>query len=128
MSVSRAAVKFGAFTVVMVTLTTFLFMVFGEFRGGSTNGYSAVFQDASSLKAGDSVRVAGVRVGTVDEVTLRDDTTVVVSFDTDTDVALTKSTHAAVQYLNLVGDRYLELLDTPGSTQLLARGGRHTSG
>ena len=35
-------------------------------RTGSTNGYSAVFTDASRLKSGDSVRVAGIRVGTVD--------------------------------------------------------------
>ena len=34
-------------------------------RTGSANDYSAVFTDASRLKAGDTVRVAGIRVGTV---------------------------------------------------------------
>ena len=61
-------------------------------------------------------------MGTVETVTLRDDNTAVVSFDTDNDVVLTTGTRAAVRYLNLVGDRYLELLDGPGSTRVLARG------
>jgi phospholipid/cholesterol/gamma-HCH transport system substrate-binding protein len=122
MSVRRTATKLGVFVVVMSVLTVGLFMVFGEFRGGPTNGYSAVFADASSLETGDSVRVAGVRVGTVQHVTLRNDNTVVVDFDADEDVVLTTGTRAAVRYLNLVGDRYLELLDGPGSTRVLARG------
>jgi phospholipid/cholesterol/gamma-HCH transport system substrate-binding protein len=122
MSTSRTAVKFGAFAIVATMLTAFLFVIFGEFRGGSTSDYSAVFSDASSLKAGDSVRVAGVRVGTVDAVQLRQDNTALVSFDADENVVLTTGTRVAVRYLNLVGDRYLELIDGPGSTRLLSRG------
>ena len=30
---------------------------------------------------------------------------------------LTTGTKAQIRYLNLVGDRYLELVDTPGSTK-----------
>jgi len=122
MNLRRTAAKFGVFGVVMAMLTVSLFLVFGEYRSGSTSDYSAVFTDASSLEAGDSVRVAGVRVGTVDAITLRSDNTVVVSFDTDDDVVLTTGTRAAVRYLNLVGDRYMELLDGPGSTRVLPRG------
>ena len=122
MSTRGTTTKFGAFAVVMATLTTFLFLIFGEFRGGSTSDYSAVFSDASSLQAGDSVRVAGVRVGTVDNVELRPDNTVLVSFDADDDVVLTAGSRAAVRYLNLVGDRFLELLDSPGSTRVAPRG------
>ena len=109
MNLRRTAAKFGVFAVVMAVLTGCLFLVFGEYRSGSTSDYSAVFTDASSLETGDSVRVAGVRVGTVDAVTLRSDNTVAVSFDADDDVVLTTGTRAAVRYLNLVGDRYLEL-------------------
>ena len=35
---------------------------------------------------------------------------------------LTTGTKAAVRYLNLVGDRYLELVDGPGSTRILPAG------
>jgi phospholipid/cholesterol/gamma-HCH transport system substrate-binding protein len=116
--------KFGTFAVVMVLLTALLFAIFGEVRTGSTAGYSAVFKDASRLKAGDSVRVAGIRVGTVNDVDLLSDGTVLVDFDADRKVALTTASKAAVRYLNLVGDRYLELLDAPGSTKLLPAGAR----
>ena len=66
-------IKFGIFGLVMAVLTAFLFVVFGESRTGATNGYSAVFADASRLEAGDSVRIAGIRVGTVKGVSLQAD-------------------------------------------------------
>ncbi len=115
-------VKFVAFAVVMVALTAFLFFIFGQYRTGSTHGYSAVFTDVSRLRPGETVRVAGIRVGTVDGVSLRDDKKVVVTFDADREVALTTGTRAMVRYLNLVGDRYLELADGPGSTKILPPG------
>ncbi|BBX69198.1 MCE family protein [Mycolicibacterium psychrotolerans] len=115
-------VKFGIFAVVMVLLTAFLFMAFSQYRSGSTSSYSAVFGDASRLKTGDSVRVAGVRVGTVNDIELQDDKNVLVKFDADRTVVLTTGTKAAVRYLNLTGDRYLELLDGPGSTRVLPAG------
>jgi phospholipid/cholesterol/gamma-HCH transport system substrate-binding protein len=115
-------VKFGIFGVIMVLLTAFLFFVLGQYRTGSVNGYSAVLADASRLEAGDTVRVAGIRVGTVDDVSLRPDKTVLVKFDADRDIVLTTGTKAVVRYLNLVGDRYLELVDGPGSTRVLAAG------
>ncbi|QZH58313.1 MCE family protein [Mycolicibacterium farcinogenes] len=122
MSLTRTAIKFGAFVLVMAVLTAFLFMVFGDFRGGPSQGYTAVFKDASSLKTGDSVRIAGVRVGTVNSVTLQSDNTVIVAFNTDDDVELTDTTRAAVRYLNLVGDRYMELVKNDESNGRLPRG------
>jgi phospholipid/cholesterol/gamma-HCH transport system substrate-binding protein len=112
-------IKFTAFAVVMAVLTAFLFFIFGETRTGSTTSYSAVFDDASRLETGDTVRVAGIRVGTVGDVSLRPDKKVLVKFDADPDTQLTTGTKAAIRYLNLVGDRYLELIDTPESTKIL---------
>jgi phospholipid/cholesterol/gamma-HCH transport system substrate-binding protein len=120
---SRATlIKFMIFAVVMALLTTFLFFIFGQYRTGSTYGYSAVFHDVSRLKSGDTVRVAGIRVGTVNGISLRPDKTVLVKFDADRSIVLTTGTKAAVRYLNLVGDRYLELVDGPGSTRTLPPG------
>jgi phospholipid/cholesterol/gamma-HCH transport system substrate-binding protein len=114
--------KFLSFAVVMIVMTVFLFMAFGQYRSGSTAQYTAVFADASRLKGGDSVRVAGVRVGTVNDVELQQDHKVLVTFDADKDVVLTTGTKAAVRYLNLVGDRFLELMDGPGSSRILPAG------
>jgi phospholipid/cholesterol/gamma-HCH transport system substrate-binding protein len=61
-------------------------------------------------------------VGTVKDVSLQPDRSVRVDFEADRNIALTTGTKAAVRYLNLVGDRYLELMDSPGSTKLLPAG------
>ncbi len=121
---TRTGVKVGVFVVTMLMVTASLFAIFGQYRVGTVNNYSAVFDDVSSLRAGDSVRVAGVRVGTVDHVALQPDNTVVVDFGADRGIRLTTGTKAAVRYLNLVGDRYLELLDAPGSTRIAPPGSR----
>src|SRR5262249_39553207 len=114
----------GIFGVVMIVLTAFLFATFAEVRTGSTNDYSATFKDASRLETGDTVRVAGIRVGTVQDIALDSDRNVVVKFDAGRDIVLTEGTHAQIKYLNLVGDRYLELVDEPGSTKVLQAGAR----
>jgi phospholipid/cholesterol/gamma-HCH transport system substrate-binding protein len=117
-----AILKFGAFAVIMVLLTALLFAIFGQYRTGTTNSYSAVFTDVSGLKTGDSVRAGGLRVGTVKSLAMRSDGTVEVAFDADRNVVLTTGSKAAVRYLNLVGDRFLEVADGPGSTRLMAAG------
>jgi phospholipid/cholesterol/gamma-HCH transport system substrate-binding protein len=117
-------IKFTIFGVVMAMLTAFLFFIFGQVRTGATNGYSAIFADASRLETGDTVRVAGVRVGTVKGVSLDKDRKVLVKFDADRSIVLTTGTKAQIRYLNLVGDRYLELVDSPGSTTILPVGSR----
>ncbi len=122
--VRSTSVKLSAFVVVMAVATGFLFLIFSQYRTGSTNAYTAVFANASRLGAGDSVRAAGIRVGTVTGVSLLEDNKVLVKFDIDRTVALTEGTTAAVRYLNLVGDRYLELKDAPGSTRILQPGGQ----
>ena len=117
-------IKFAIFGLVMAVLTAFLFLVFSDTRTGPANEYSAVFKDASRLKSGDTVRIAGIRVGTVKDVELQADRSVLVTFDADKNTVLTTGTQAAIRYLNLVGDRYLELVDTPDSTQIVPAGGQ----
>ena len=101
-SLRPTLIKFGIFAVVMAMLTASLFFIFGQYQTGSTK----------------SVRVAGMRVGTVNGVKLQRDKTVLVTFDADPSVRLTTGTRAAVRYLNLIGDRYLELIDGPGDMQM----------
>lgn len=118
----RVPVKFAVFVMTMSVLTACLFAVFGQYRSGPTHSYSAVFTDVSNLRAGESVRFAGVRIGTVQDLVMQPDRTVVVTFDADRRVALTVGTRAIVRYLNLVGDRFLELVDDTGSTEILPAG------
>jgi phospholipid/cholesterol/gamma-HCH transport system substrate-binding protein len=117
-----AATKFTVFVIIMAVLTGFLYLAFSSARTGNTHDYSAVFSEVSDLRSGASVRVAGVRAGTVSSVTLETDKRVTVKFDVDDKIQLTSGTRVAVRYLNLVGDRYLELIDGPGSTRPLRPG------
>jgi phospholipid/cholesterol/gamma-HCH transport system substrate-binding protein len=90
--------------------TAIIIVVFGQLRFDRTTGYSAVFSNASGLRAGQFVRASGVEVGKVDKVELLDGgTKVKVDFNVDRSLSLFQGTTAAVRYLNLIGDRYLEL-------------------
>ena len=57
-----------------------LVTVFGQFRFDPRNTYSAVFTNVSGLKGGNFVRIAGVEVGKVRNMTLHKDGTVTVDF------------------------------------------------
>ena len=119
----RTLVNVSIFTVVMLLVAGMLVVVFGEFRFGSDDEYHATFTDASRLKSGQDVRIAGVPVGSVKSIKLKDDNTVDVSFTVNERYQLYTSTKAQVRYENLVGDRYLEIASGPGDLVKLPRGG-----
>ena len=82
--------------------------------GGDT--YYAKFSEAGGLKSGDEVRIAGVRVGEVEEIELDGDE-VKVSFLVETDSAFGSESHAAIKVKTLLGAMYLAL-EPAGSGQL----------
>ncbi|WP_067886988.1 MCE family protein [Nocardia vaccinii] len=116
-------VKLGIFTLVMVVVLGFLVVIFSQMRFSSETGYHAVFTQSSGMLPGAKVRIAGVPVGTVKRVYVGKDDLAHVDFDVDSKYRLLQSTHAAIRYENLVGDRYMELLDSPGSDRALSEGG-----
>ena len=118
----RAAVRVVLFTVMCLVFMFVLVTVFGQFRFDSRATYSAVFTNVSGLKGGNFVRIAGVEVGKVKNLTLHKDGTVTVEFAVDRKLTLTEGTKAAVRYENLIGDRYLALEEGPGSVATLQPG------
>jgi phospholipid/cholesterol/gamma-HCH transport system substrate-binding protein len=99
-----------------------LIAVFGQLRFDTQNRYQAEFTNVSGLESGNFVRVAGVEVGKVKSVTLRDDGLVDVGFAVDKNIRLTQGVRAAVRYENLVGGRFLALVEGPGSVEVLQPG------
>lgn len=118
----RTLLNVGIFTVAMLLVAAMLVVVFGQFRFASETSYHATFLDASRLKAGQDVRIAGVPVGKVGTVKLNPDNTVDVSFQVDKRYQLYTSTRAVVRYQNLVGDRYLEITAGPGELRKIPPG------
>lgn len=113
------AVRLGILWLVLAVFTVVIIVVFGQLRFDRTTGYSAVFTHVSGLRAGQFVRAAGVEVGKVAKVTLIDgDKRVLVNFTVDTSLSLDQGTTASIRYLNLIGDRYLELKHGGGGPRL----------
>jgi phospholipid/cholesterol/gamma-HCH transport system substrate-binding protein len=115
-------VKVGIFTVTMLLVAAGLVVIFGEFRFGPSNTYHANFIDATRLKGGQKVRIAGVPVGSVKDVKLNPNNTVDVAFTVDKRYTLYSSTRAVIRYENLVGDRFLEITSGPGELRKLRPG------
>ena len=68
-----------------------------------------MFSDVTSLNKGDEIRIAGVRVGQVTKVAIKDRRQALVEFKlTDRDW-LPASTTATIRFRNLVGQRYIAL-------------------
>jgi phospholipid/cholesterol/gamma-HCH transport system substrate-binding protein len=110
MSIRGTAIKLGAFALVLLMFTAIIIVVFGQMRFDRTTGYSAVFSNASGLRAGQFVRASGVEVGKVSNVELiNGGSQVKVDFDVERSLPLFDGTTASIRYLNLIGDRYMEL-------------------
>lgn len=117
--------KLAAFAVVTVLLTGVLAATIANTNFGETSGYLAKFTDASGLKEGDDVRIAGVKVGQVDAIGVveGEQNLAEVRFDVEHTYRLPETVTATIKYRNLVGQRYLALgTDVPGE-KALADGG-----
>jgi phospholipid/cholesterol/gamma-HCH transport system substrate-binding protein len=121
-SITGTVARVALFTAICLVFMFALVTVFGQFRFDSRIAYSAVFSNVSGLKGGNFVRIAGVEIGKVEDLTLNKDGTVTVDFAIDKGLKLTEGTEAAVRYENLIGDRYLSLDEGPGSVRLLQPG------
>jgi phospholipid/cholesterol/gamma-HCH transport system substrate-binding protein len=117
-----ALVKLVIFMVVTTLATGVLVIIIGNITFGSSNSYQAEFVDATGLVKGDDVRIAGVKVGSVEGISIVDRTRAMVTFSVETDTALMQSTHADIRYRNLVGQRYIALTNEIGSTGVLKPG------
>ncbi len=118
-SLTWTLVKSVVFTVVTVLATLALAATIRNSAGGSGVTYHAVFTDVTSLNHGDDVRMAGVKVGTVNHIEVAG-RQAKVDFNVTDQVRLETGTVAQLKFRNLVGQRYiaLELPETPGTSRL----------
>ena len=75
---------------------------------GPTQNYQALFRDASGLIPGDDVRIAGVRVGKVKAVDL-EGANARVTFSVARGQRVYTDSMATIEFLNLLGTRYIDL-------------------
>src|ERR1700761_6575103 len=134
MKITGTLVKLGIISLVLLLFTALIIVVFGQMRFDRTTTYSAEFNNISGLRAGQFVRASGVEIGKVKDIKLVDGGhRVRVDFDVDHSAPLYQATTAQIRYLNLIGDRYLELKrgEGEGADRVLPAGGfiplSHTS-
>jgi phospholipid/cholesterol/gamma-HCH transport system substrate-binding protein len=134
MKLTGTIIRLSIFSLVLVFFTVMIVVVFGQMRFDRTYGYTAEFSNISGLRQGQFVRASGVEIGKVKSVELVDSgKRVRVNFDVDRAVPLYQSTTAQIRYLDLIGNRYLELKrgDGEGANRSLPPGGliplAHTS-
>jgi phospholipid/cholesterol/gamma-HCH transport system substrate-binding protein len=134
MKLTGTIIRLSIFSLVLVFFTVMIVVVFGQMRFDRTYAYTAEFSNISGLRQGQFVRASGVEIGKVSSIELTDGgKRVRVNFDVDRAVPLYQSTTAQIRYLDLIGNRYLELKrgEGEGADRSLPPGGliplAHTS-
>jgi phospholipid/cholesterol/gamma-HCH transport system substrate-binding protein len=117
-------VKLLVFILVTTLATGVLVAVIGNLSLGGKTTFKAEFVDATGVVKGDDVRIAGVKVGSVQDVRIKDRTRALVTFNVDESTPMTEATNATIKYRNLVGQRYIALTvdDDTGSDDELGEG------
>jgi phospholipid/cholesterol/gamma-HCH transport system substrate-binding protein len=101
--------RLGAITIVMMLVVMAAAFNLSKFPGFGGDSYQAYFSDASGLHKGNMVQVGGIRAGRVQDVAL-DDGKVLVTFEVDHGVEFGTDSEARVEVLNLLGEKYLNLI------------------
>ncbi|MFL6061463.1 MAG: MCE family protein [Marmoricola sp.] len=104
-------VKFVAFAVVAGLLGLLLVNTMLNGLNGDTRTYKAEFSDVAGLRTGDDMRVAGVRVGRVQGIKINDQGAQ-VTFQLVKDQPILDTTKLVMRYQNLLGQRYLALVQS----------------
>jgi phospholipid/cholesterol/gamma-HCH transport system substrate-binding protein len=112
--IAAPLIKLIVFTVVTVVATSLLAISIANVDLSDTTDYKARFTDATLLLPGDDVRIAGVRVGQVEDVGIVDRKQAEVTFSVSAGRKLPKNVIAQIKFRNLVGQRYVSLSQGSG--------------
>ncbi len=116
MKTTGALIKLIVFMVVTSFLTFILAATIGNFGVGSSTKYHAQFSDVTGLLPGNEVRTAGVKVGKVDKIELKGKLAD-VTLSLEGDRRLTEGNILQLRYRNLVGERYVAVVEGTGSAE-----------
>jgi phospholipid/cholesterol/gamma-HCH transport system substrate-binding protein len=114
--------KLMIFIVVTSMATAVLVVTIGNITFGGSKEYRAEFVDATGVVEGDDVRIAGVKVGVVEDIEIVDRSRAMISFTVSDEAVVNGGTNAAIRYRNLVGQRYLSLTQGVGDSGTLPDG------
>jgi phospholipid/cholesterol/gamma-HCH transport system substrate-binding protein len=124
-------IKLIIFLVITAMATFILGETIANSSYGSTHTYKAEFSDVTGLEIGDDVRISGVRVGTVQDIQIEKSNFksslnkgyALVSFTVEKSAKVPTSAEVNLRYRNLVGQRYIDVEQGPGSANSLLKPG-----
>ena len=101
----------GVFVLVGVMSIAWLAMELGGVGGLSSNGYkvTAVFDDAGGIRQGSDVMLAGVPVGQVISVTLKDNEEAEMIFNIKNGVLIASDASASIRTKGLIGEKFVRV-------------------
>lgn len=106
----------GCFVLIGLVAVLYLAIQVGSARFFGSDSYEleARFSSASGVNPGSRVDIAGVRVGTVKDITLSENFYAMVTLELPNSLKLDDDTIASVKTSGLIGDRYIQL--SPGGS------------
>ena len=117
-------VTVGLFVVLGILALGYLSIKLGQIQLGTGNTYllTAVFPTVAGLQEAASVEVAGVSIGRVETIRLKD-FEAVITMRLDTSVRLQEDAIASIRTRGLIGEKYIRV-SPGGSDRLIPPGGR----
>jgi phospholipid/cholesterol/gamma-HCH transport system substrate-binding protein len=128
--IPSSAVKVALFAVTTFVVIGALGAVIANADLRPTHRYSALFTDVTGIEGGETVRLAGVAVGTVTNTSIVDNGDARLArldFTIDRTVPIYAAAHLQLRYENLVGRRYLAIVEHPGTGFLMPPGAVFTT-
>ncbi len=123
MGLERKRLEFsvGIFVIIGVCCLGYLSFTLGNFSiGRDRYDVSAVFSTVSGLKTKAPIMLAGVNIGEVKNVKLKDDQAEVI-LSIDKSVKIEEDAIAAIKTMGIIGDKYVSI--TPGSSDTYLKNG-----
>lgn len=114
----------GIFLVVGFVALGWLAMELGEvswLTGNKTYSIMAEFDNISGVKSGADIQIAGVRVGTVGELSLNEDGVAMVNLQIDRSVEIPVDSIASVKSQGIIGDKFIQI--SLGGDEILFQAG-----
>ena len=119
--------KLGVFVVVGLGILFVLIFFIGNKHNLFTNTFSiyADYKNVSGLQLGNAVRFGGINVGTVDDIAIKNDSTIRVSLILQSKVRryIKNDSRATISSDGLMGDKLIEVSSGSDSGKPVANGG-----
>lgn len=106
-----AEAKVGLLVIVGSMALLFMTFIVGKYQFGETKGYtlSALFDSVAGLDEKSAVRMAGVKIGTVERVELSDSRAKVI-MRINPEIQVKRGSEATIKTMGLLGEKFVELI------------------